>query len=58
MKDFRVKVQKAVESMGNGPYDDKKTIEYATEASRRTTKYCEELKGRKIKTLSDISNNG
>jgi len=44
MKDFLGKVRKAVESMSNGPYDDKKTMETLSEATRKTIEYCEKLK--------------
>jgi len=44
MKDFLSKVQKAVESIGKAPYDDKKTMETLSEATRKTIEYCEKLK--------------
>ena len=44
MKDFLGKVRKAVESMGNGPYDDEKTIEHASEITRKTVEHCDKVK--------------
>lgn len=47
MKAFLTKVKHATATLGEAPYDDKKTMEYALEASRRTSEHCDKLRVKK-----------
>lgn len=40
-------VRQATAELGKAPYDDKKTMEYALEASRRTVELCDQLRTEK-----------
>lgn len=42
--DFLNKVRKAVKNLGTAPYDDQKTREAISEATRKVVEYCNELK--------------
>lgn len=54
MKDFRSKVQKAIGSMGEAPYNDKQTMACALEVSRRTSEHCDKLKESKKKRSAAV----
>jgi len=40
-KSFLIKVKNSTASMGKAPYDDKKTMDIISEATRKTVDYCE-----------------
>lgn len=44
MKDFLQKVKDACESLGEAPYDDKKTRKTESEATRKTIEWFEQIK--------------
>lgn len=47
---FLDQVKKAISQMGTAPYDDKKTMDYATESSRKTSELCNKLKAEQLRT--------